>query len=462
MLFSSYTNALPVRLEFAALACVFYMSCSTFVFFDTSFSYESFALPLMTLALLLDLRMMAMARRALTPLFLAFLDRGASAFDELTTSPPMRWPESCCRWLTQALNWCAVDQEAVGLPLGLAAASAILIPVAWSHAMGNPATAYLGPVFENAFRGVSQLLQFGSPRKMFTSDDGTVAPFWQRFTTIASVALTCLGLAFGFFRSLSWAGVPFARGRAAQTWSSVLAWTNSRLVFLTLLTLLYPVSIVFRFTRSGWEIGNRIGPFAFLGVGIVLAIGVTTFLQVGTRSVWRAAAVSFAATVMLIGGIISSEGPRVLVPARYQVSADAASIEHRMGIDAALWTKRWLGVGNHFAADRINRLLLSTFGRQLVSTTLQHGYDAGKVLVVDKLDAEERNVLQQLRIDYWLFARSAVRTTRHAGFGQRYFDGAAADQMLTAPPQADALLKFNTIDGARAAFLTTATRSFSM
>jgi hypothetical protein len=262
------------------------------------------------------------------------------------------------------------------------------------------------------------------------------------------VALTCLGLAFGFFRSLSWAGVPFARGRAATTWSSALAWTNSRLVFLTLLTLLYPVSIIFRFTRGGWEIGNRIGPFAFLGVGVVLAIGATTFLPVGRRSVWRAAWISFAATVMLIGGIISTEGPRVLVPAKYQVAADAASIEP-MGIDAALWTKKWLGVGNHFAADRINRLLLSTFGRQLVSTTLQHGYDAGKVLVVDKLDAEERNVLQQLRIDY-LFAD--LRLTTGMPVLGAYFDGAAADQMLTAPPQADALLKFNTIDAASRVF----------
>ena len=190
-------------------------------------------------------------------------------------------------------------------------------------------------MFEGAFKGVSQVLQLGSSdRKLFTGDDGTVAPLWQRATTIGAVALTCLGLALGFFRSLSWAGVPLARGCAPNAWSAIFGWSNSRLILLTLLTLGYPVSIVFRLTRSGWEIGNRIGPFAFLGVGVVLAIAVTTFPRSGANNVWRGLAIGAVATVMLVGGIISSEGPRILVPARYQVSADAASIEP-LGIDAA-------------------------------------------------------------------------------------------------------------------------------
>ena len=181
----------------AALACVFYMSCSTFVFFDTSFSYESFALPLMTLVLLLDLQTRAAARRALGPLFLALL----IALQALSMTHHVTAYALAGILLGYAgLELVSGGPKAVGLPLALAAASAILIPVAWSQAMGNPGTAYLGPVFENALRDVSQFLQFGSStRKMFTSDDGTVAPLWQRLTTIASVALTCLGLAFGFF-----------------------------------------------------------------------------------------------------------------------------------------------------------------------------------------------------------------------------------------------------------------------
>jgi hypothetical protein len=430
----------------AALACVFYMGCSTFVFFDTNFAYESMALPLLALALLLDLQMMRATGRALALLFLSFL---AAVLALSMTHHVTAYALAGIVSGFACLELASSGPKTAGLRLALTAASAILVPLAWSHAMGNPGKAYLGPVFEDAFRGVSQVLQFGSSeRKLFTGEDGSVAPLWQRATTIGSVALTCVGLSLGFFRGLSWAGVPLARGWAANGWSAIFGWTNSRLVLLTLLTLGYPLSIVFRLTRSGWEIGNRIGPFAFLGVGVVLAIAVVTFPRSGATSVWRALAIGAVATIMLIGGIISSEGPRILVPARYQVSADAASIEP-LGIDAAVWTKEWLGPRNHFVADRVNRLLLSTYGRQLVSTTLQHGYDAGEVLVADELGANEREILRKLEIDY-LFAD--LRLTTGLPVVGAYFDGAKADQMLIGPPQPSALLKFNAVDGVSRVF----------
>jgi hypothetical protein len=315
--------------------------------------------------------------------------------------------------------------------------------------MGNPGGAYLGPVFQDALTDLAHFVQFGTPnRKLFTGDDGVVAPLWERLTTIGSVALTCIGLSLGFFRSLSWAGVPFARAGAIRGWSSIVGWSNSQLVLFTLLTLGYPISILFRLTRSGWEIGNRIGPYAFLGVGVVLAIAVVTLFQRGPARPWRAAAVGVVATILLLGGIISSEGPRILVPAKYQVSADAASIEP-MGINAALWTKEWLGPGNHFAADRVNRLLLSTFGRQLVSTTLKHGYDAGEILVSEQLGPNEIETLRKLDLDY-LFAD--LRLTTGLPVVGAYFDGGGADQKLGAPPEAFAFLKFNSINGVSRVF----------
>ena len=228
----------------------------------------------------------------------------------------------------------------------------------------------------------------------------------------------------------------------------ILARLNSRLAFLTLLTFAYPISIVFRLTRSGWEIGNRMGPFAFLGVGVVLAIVVTTFPRIGRDSLLRTLIIAAGATAMVVGGVISSEGPQLLVPKSYQVSADAASIEP-MGIDAAIWAKDWLGKGNHFAADRTNRLLLSTFGRQLVSTTLQHHYDAGEVLVADKVGPYERSLMNRLQIDY-LFAD--LRLTTGLPVVGSYFDGGEADLMLSGPPQLQSLLKFDHTPGASRVF----------
>jgi hypothetical protein len=210
-----------------------------------------------------------------------------------------------------------------------------------------------------------------------------------------------------------------------------------------MLAIAYPLSIVFRLTRSGWEIGNRIGAFSYLGVAIVLAVLAAGVLQGASRSRLRAAAIGAIATLLVLAGIISSEGPRILVPSRYQVSADAASIEP-MGIETARWTETWLGPQRHFVADRINSLLLSGFGRQLVATTLQQGYDAGVVLVAKTFGQNERSLLKKVGIDYLL---ADLRLTTALPVVGSYFDGGAADAMLGAPPQPAALLKFNAEDG---------------
>ena len=419
----------------AALACLFYMGSSTFVFFDTIFAYESMALPLFAFALLLEQKITEPGVAFSRPLF------GALLLTLLALA--MTHHVTAYALAAFLVGLVGVDllrggPRAVRWPQGLAAICAVLVTLAWSNAMGNPGNGYLGPVFEDAWHGLVQVFQFGSGRKLFTGDDGTVAPLWQRVITLSSVGLTCLGLSLGFFRALSWAGAPFARG-CVKGWSSVVGWSNSLLVLLTCLTLLYPVSILFRLTRSGWEVGNRIGPFAFLGVGVVLAIAAIASTPNKGRGLFHATVIGILATVMLVGGVISSEGPRILVPERYQVSADGASIEP-MGIDAALWTRQWLGPGNHFVADRVNRLLLSGFGRQLVSNTLQHHDDAGEVLIADELGPAEQYLLKKLEIDY-LFAD--LRLTTGLPVVGSYFDGALADQMLSTPPQPSAMLKFN-------------------
>lgn len=433
----------------AALGAIFYTGCSTFVFFDTNFAYESLAQPLLMLALLLVMRMSdASGREATQPA------TELVAFSLVVLALSVTHHVTAFALAGLALAFVAFESvrggvAAIGGRLWLAAICAALVPVGWSWVMGNPGGAYLGPVFENGLREIGQLLHFGSTgRKLFTADDGTVAPAWERMTTLGAVAIICASLALGFFRSLSWAGLPFARGALPTTWRSFLNWKSTALVLLTLLTIAYPLAIVFRLTRSGWEIGNRMGPYAFLGVGIVLAILVSTLLQREMRDFRRAMAIGLAATIILIGGIISSEGPRILVPARYKVSADAASIEP-MGVEAAAWTRDWLGPGRRFAADRVNRLLLSGYGRQLVSTTLQHGYDAGVILAANELGPNETEVLSKLGLDFLLVD---LRLTTGLPVVGAYFDGAAADRMLSVPPTTKALLKFNSISNVSRVF----------
>ncbi len=429
----------------ASVACILNMGSSTFVFFDTAFSYESMALPLLVFALVSEswtaerLRLGQKRELWLLPLVVLAL---AMTHHATAYGLALLLIGALCFTAVGATDGAALQS------LGLACICATAFPWIWSWAMGDPGSAYLGPIIEDGLRELRHLLSFdGVGRRPFASEQGMLTPLWQRATALVAVALICVGLALSFFRSLAWAGFAFGNLRAARSWRSI-AWRNGWLAFLTFLSFAYPVSMLLRLTRSGWEIGNRIGPFAFIGVGLVLSIGVATLFQRNSESRVRAATVGAAATMILIGGIISSAGLSLLVPAKYQVEADAASIEP-MGIGAAEWAKDWLGPRNRFAADRDNRLLLSTFGQQLVSTTLQLHDDAGVAMISETFGPEEAGMIHRLGLDYLL---ADLRITTGRPVVGAYFDSATADEMLSAPPSPGALLKFNAVPGVNRVF----------
>jgi hypothetical protein len=418
----------------ASIACLFYMGSSTFLIFDSHFAYESLAVVFLILAVYSSLISQSsqspwIASAVLTVPFLAAL---------AVTHHMTAFFASGLFVGIAVLNLLGSrDYSFRGMAIAIAAI-AVAIPMVWSHMMGNPTGGYLGPVIKDGLSEVSRLLSSSQGRELFVSEDGSVAPAWQRAIAISSVALICVGLATGFIRSLRFAGVKTS-ARHLLSFRSLRHWRNGRLVLLIMLTLAYPLSILFRLTRAGWEIGNRIGPFSFLGVSIVMAIGVASFWQSASKYVVRAMALAAAATVVVIGGIISSEGPRILVPAQFRVSADSASVEP-MGISAAEWTRTWLGAENLFASDRINRLLLATYGGQQVATTLRDPRDSSIAIQSTKLRSSDVLLLRQIGVDYVL---ADLRLTTALPVVGVYFDGGATDRVHSAPLSAKSLLKFN-------------------
>lgn len=422
----------------ASLGCLIFMGASTFLIFDSHFSYESLAVVLLVLVLLSDLIADETPSRkwivtgALTVPLLAAL----AATHHMTA------------FIAAGLFLGLAILEAIRSPISpnagktlVVSISALALPMIWSQVMGNPVGGYLGPVIKDGLYEATQLLSSSHGRELFVSEDGSVAPLWQRAAMIGSVVLICVGLVTGLLRSISYAGIKMI----PATLSSIRLqrnWTNSRLILLCLLTFVFPLSILFRFTRSGWELGNRIGPFSFLGVSLVIAIGVTSFWLRNSRGSLRPVLFGSAVTVIIIGGVISSEGPRILVPARFHVSADSASIEP-MGIAAAEWSGRWLGNENLFASDRVNRLLLATYGHQQVATTLRDPRDTSLAIQSKTLGPSEIGLLRQIGVDYVL---ADLRLTTGLPVVGVYFDGGASDRGHTRPLDGAALLKFNIDD----------------
>lgn len=340
----------------SALGCLVYMGCSTFVVFNAQFSYESLALAFLLVAFFLAVALQQAQRASLGVIAVLVCVVSALATTHHVTSYALAG---------LLLGYAVLElfRGAYATRLGralLISAFAILVPLAWSKIVGSSGGSYLGRIFEITIHGVEDMLQsFGGDRQLFVGADGTAAPLWQRSTAIAAVLLTCMALACGFLRALDKAGLKIERIK----FRFLLTWTNSALLLLTLLTLTYPVSVVLRLSSFGWEFGNRLSTIAFLGVGVVVAVAALGFWWVDRYERLSSAVIGALAGVLVLGGIIGGVGQFVLVSPTYRVVADSDSIEP-MGISAAHWARTWLGPNNTFMADRVNRLLFSTYGRQ--------------------------------------------------------------------------------------------------
>lgn len=424
----------------ASLACLVYMGNSAFPSFDTQFSYESLAIVFLVLALLAETVALdrdgrdRWRRLALTLPFLASL---------AVTHHMSSYVAAVLLVGLAMLELLRAGPRADRWPFAIAAASAVALPMAWSWLMGNPSADYLGPVLDAGLRELAAVVERSSEeRELFVAKDGSRTPLLLRLTAMAAVALVALGLATGFLRSLAMSVRDARRGR----WRDIFAlaagrWRHSWVVLLTLLALAFPLSIALRLTSAGWEIGNRMGPFVFLGVALVAATAVVFFWQGSPPRRATSALVGLALSCVFLGGLVAGSGVNA-VRSPYKVSADAASVEP-MGREVAAWTRDWLGEGNRFAADRVNRLLLATYGAQDIETTLHGGSDFSGVFFSPRLDDAERAAITRGRIDYLLVDLRLTQGLPLFGF---YFDqGEAAGEDYPEPPDPAALLKFNDI-----------------
>lgn len=421
--------------QVAALACLVFMANPNFAGFQALFAYESLAFISMTLAFLAALRLIGEERHSGFYLFIG------AAFAGATTVTHHLASYVCAGVLTGLAVLCLLQAGLTRRSVLAAALAAFAVAgdLAWWGFTGGAGSGYLGPFLESGFEELLALITRTSGRVPFTSAEGGLQlPHWQKWAGMASFLLTCLGLATGFLRSLNAAGgrIGISRSRIA------FSWCDSGLVFFTLLTLAFPLSVLLRFTQSGWEIGNRMSTFVSLGVCIVVAIAIAGLWQGASRSRLRATFIAVSLTIMIVGGVGLAWGlDTINYP--YRVGADSQSIEP-MGIGAAEWTRKWLGPGQRFAADRVNQILLATYGRQWPISTQNNGLDISGLVFASDVWADELNIIKNAQIDYVMVD---LRLTQALPILGVYFEAGEDPRIHAIPPEPTALLKFNKIEG---------------
>ena len=387
----------------AGIATVLYMANPNFLFFDTDFAYESLALPLALLVLFM------VARRSQTPagkrksLTLAiWLGLGAVVVTHHLTSYAL--VAFLILWTIVSLLLRVVPSFHQNRPPqvragpGAIAIPGIVLCFVWLIYTGDLAIGYLSPHIDNTVHQFVQILSGSSPpRQLFHNASGFVVPLWERAISYISVALIVLGLPFGLFR----------------IWQQHR--TNAAILTLAGVALAYPVSQALRLTPAGGETGDRATEFVFLGVVFVLAIGATQF-WFSHASSWRRRAIIIAVSGVICFGqmVLGSGQPWSLLPGPFLVSADARSIEPE-GITAAEWASSYLGSGQRIASDRINTLLMATYGGEQAETSGSGNIPIALAFTSLQFGSGVVAILQQDRIQYLVIDRRLSTSLPYVG-----------------------------------------------
>src|SRR5262249_8074484 len=137
-----------------------------------------------------------------------------------------------------------------------------------------------------------------------------------------------------------------------------------------------------------------------------------------------------------MGAIISGFPTWARLPGPYLVSADSRSIEPE-GITDATWARQFLGENNRFGADRINRILLLTYGHQWPLSLLNDHLDVSEIYLAPHLSKQEWDSVAWLGVRYMVVDR---RLTTALPMVDVYFE---TDTGYTKPLAPELLDKFD-------------------
>jgi hypothetical protein len=358
----------------AGIATFVYMANPNFVIFGAQFSYETLALGLAAIALYLtavsDGRWSSGGAAAL------MAAAAVIASHHITTYNLIGF---LVIW-TVTWRLLGTVKDAPG-PGRIALASAIGC-AAWVLLVATEIVQYLGPRVVEAYELLQLVTGQAESRELFVSTSGQLAPAWERAVGFLAVILLLLSLPVGLWRI--WRGVR----------------NNPAAVALGLVAMAYPASLALRLTQRGAEVSTRTPEFLFVGLGFAVALAATTTWRIRPslgRLVARAGAP--AATVLLVGGLVIGVPSWARLPGPYIPGADVRSIGPE-GIQAAEWAARELGPGNRIVADRINRILMGSYGRQDPITQYGDGIKTWSVFFSPEYGPEDKAILEAGQIDY--------------------------------------------------------------
>ncbi len=418
LLYERFSNSERV----AGIATMVYMANPQFLFFEAMFSYESLAIPLAVFVLFaLALRCWNPAGRRGGLTFTIWLGLGAVVITHHITSYVL----VMFLLLWTVISFLPNHRKKGQVGPGGAALLGLGLSIGWLVYTRGIVLDYLTPHLVGTLDQIQQILTGESaPRQLFHAGAVFVTPWWERVVGFASVALIILSLPFGLF----------------QIWWRYR--TNAAALALAGGALAYPVSQALRFTQAGAESAQRTVEFLFLGLAFVLALGATEFWLSRAPNWRRSVVIIGALAVIVVGQLIAGSGATWgRMPGLYLVSADQRSIEPE-GVTAAEWVGSHLEPGHRIGSDRINTLLMATYGNELAFTSAsKKAWGVEQIFTSLQFGPGEKAILQQDRLQYLVVDRRLSTGLPWIGY---YFNEPVSGMLQdTGPINPAALAKFD-------------------
>ena len=439
----------------AGIGVAVYACNPSFLYFDSQFGYESLALAIAAALLLLSLRwstrsafkpgpvargvvagMAVLAATVVTTHHLtsyaifAFLvtwalmiaagrherDFSKAPPVHVFKVPPMRGMEpaqaSRSRWFQGPL-----------LPAAfLAAAGAFW----FTFVAGDVTTSELGSVFTESFKSVFHLItgQSGS-KQLFEAGSEETNTATARALGVASIIPLLIVIPFGLWR----------------TW--LKRDSNAMWRTLSLVALLYPITLGLRLTQAGTETSQRASEFVFVGLAFMAGLLIVESAGPNTplRRTLRTLGLAAVATVVFLGGFIVGESPLTRQPGPYLVAGESRSVSPEI-LAAAEFADEHLPPRSRILVDRVNATLLGAFGHLDPVIGEINGIRVSRVFFSKTYDHLDQEVISEDAIDYIVVDRRFAETEPASGFYYEHDEPSGGE-----PISREALYKFAGIEG---------------
>jgi hypothetical protein len=390
----------------AGLGVAIYTGNFNFVFWGAQYSYESLALPLLVVI------MMVVAEREHSPRKWARewavpIVLGTAAIvitHHLTSYALVGFLAALAlgHWLVRrSWDWRNPWRFAV-----LAAVFAL----AWLLLVASSTFGYLAPVLSEAFEAVFHTVSGEAPpRALFQGSGSDIppTPLVARAVALLAVLILAVGLPFGLKRV--W--------RRYREQPFVLLFAIAAIAFFGTLAL--------RLAPQAWETGNRLSEFLFIGLAFVLAgVGLENWRPASWPRMGRAL-LTGALGVILVGGAISGWPWDAQLARPVRIKAEGRTIVSPP-LAMAEWAREQIG-GGRFAAPVADARFLLDPGNEVALAG--ESPDVRDIIEDPTLEGWELPLLRENNLRYVVVDRREVGGDGTRGF---YFttDGAEVKEEL--------------------------------